>query len=115
MAREDALRDKILKLGSKQKLSAVVKFLDNPSDDIRMAVAMALGRIPTYDSGMWLIELLRDPSPLVRATAINSAAEIRAKNCEEYLRKLAVCDPDPNSRMLAKKAFESMKDNVITY
>ena len=115
MAREDALRDKILKLGSKQKLSAVVKFLDNPSDDIRMAVAMALGRIPTYDSGMWLIELLRDPSPLVRATAINSAAEIRAKNCEEYLRKLAVCDPDPNSRMMAKKAFESMKDNVITY
>jgi HEAT repeat protein len=115
MAREDALRDKILKLGSKQKLAAVLKFLDNPNDDVRMAVAMALGMIPTYDSGMGLIELLRDPSPMVRATAINSATEIHAKNCEEYIRKLAISDPDPNSRMIAKRAFEQLKDNVITY
>lgn len=115
MAREDALRDKILKLGSKQKLSAVLKYLDNPSDDIRIAVAMALGMIPSYDSGMGLIELLRDPSPYVRATAINSAAEIHAKNCEEYIKKLSIADPDPNSRSVAKKAYEALKDNVITY
>ena len=115
MAREDALRDKILKLGSKQKLPAVLKYLDNPNDDIRIAVAMALGMIPTYDSGMGLIELLRDPSPFVRATAINSATQIHAKNCEEYIKKLALSDPDPNSRMVAKKAYESLKDNVITY
>lgn len=115
MAREDALRDKILKLGSKQKLSAILKYLDNPSDDIRIAVAMALGMIPTYDSGMGLIELIRDPSPLVRATAINSATEIHAKNCEEYIRKLALADPDPNAREIAKKAYEKLKDNVITY
>ena len=76
---------------------------------------MALGMIPSYDSGMGLIELLRDPSPYVRATAINSAAEIHAKNCEEYIKKLAVADPDPNSRMVAKKAYEMLKDNVITY
>lgn len=115
MAREDALRDKILKLGSKKKLAPILKYLDNPSDDIRMAVAMALGMIPTYDSGMGLIELLRDPSPIVRATAINSASEIHAKNCEEYIRKLAFADPDPNAREVAKRAFEKLKDNVITY
>lgn len=115
MAREDALREKILKLGSKQKLAAVLKYLDNPSDDVRIAVAMALGMIPSYDSGMGLIELLRDPSPYVRATAINAATEIRAKNCEEYIKKLAIADPDPNSRMVAKKAYEMLKDNVITY
>jgi HEAT repeat protein len=115
MAREDALRDKILKLGSKQKISAVLKYMDNPSDDIRMAVAMALGMIPTYESGMGLIELLRDPSPFVRVTAINSASAIHAKNCEEYIKKLAMADPDPNSRQVAKKAYESLKDNVITY
>lgn len=115
MANIDALRDKILKLGQKQKIGAVLKYIDNPNDDVRMAAAMALGMIPTYEAGMGLIELLRDPSPFVRATACNSAAEIHAKNCEEYLRKLAFADPDPNAKQAAKRAFEQLKDNVITY
>ena len=34
MGRTDALKDKILKLGSKQKLGALVKFADNPEDDV---------------------------------------------------------------------------------
>ena len=88
MANIDALRDKILKLGQKQKIGAVLKYIDNPNDDVRMAAAMALGMIPTYEAGMGLIELLRDPSPFVRATACNSAAEIHAKNCEECAMKL---------------------------
>ena len=115
MANIDALRDKILKLGQKQKIGAVLKYIDNPNDDVRMAAAMALGMIPTYEAGMGLIELLRDPSPFVRTTACNSAAEIHAKNCEEYLRKLAFADPDPNAKQAAKRAFEQLKDNVITY
>ncbi len=115
MARVDALRDKILKLGSKQKLGAVLKYVDDPNDDIRMAAAMALGMIASYESGMGLIELLRDPSPYVRVTAINSAVAIHAKNCEEYIRKLAFADPDPNARQAAKDAFEKLKDNVFTY
>ena len=36
MAFNDALKEKILKLGSKQKLDAIVKYLNNPSEDIRM-------------------------------------------------------------------------------
>ena len=36
MARTDALKEKILKLGSKQKLGALVKYADNPEDDVRM-------------------------------------------------------------------------------
>ena len=31
--------------------------------------------IPTYDSGMGLIELLRDPSPIVRASAVYRASD----------------------------------------
>ena len=65
MANIDALRDKILKLGQKQKIGAVLKYIDNPNDDVRLATAMALGMIPTYEAGMGLIELLRDPSPFV--------------------------------------------------
>ena len=103
MAFSNGLKDKILKLGSKQKLGAVLKYADNPDDDVRMAVAMALGMIPTYDSGMGLIELLRDPSPIVRASAAESAAAINAKHCLEYVKKLAFSDPDPNSRMVAKE------------
>ena len=58
MARDDALKDKIIKLGNKQKINAVAKYSDHPNPDIRMTVAMTLGMIPTYDSGMALIPLL---------------------------------------------------------
>ena len=42
MGRTDAIKDKILKLGAKQKLSAVIKFADNSEDDVRVAVAIAM-------------------------------------------------------------------------
>ena len=112
MALADALKDKILKLGTKQKLDAIVKYASNPSEDIRVTVAIALGMIPTYDSGMALIPLLRDNSPLVRATACESAAAINAKHCEEYIKKLAFMETDPNVKMVAKKAFDQLKDKV---
>ena len=105
MAFEDALKDKILKLASKQKLGAVIKYSGNPSEDIRMTVAIALGMIPTYDSGMALIPLLRDTSPMVRASACESAAAIHAKVCEEYVKKLAFTETDLNVKQVAKRAF----------
>ena len=113
MGRSDALRDKIQKLGSKQKLGALIKYADNPDDDVRMAVAIAMGLIPTYDSGMALIPLLRDSSPMVRAAAATAAADIHAKHCEEYVKKLAFADSDPNVRMVAKQAFDKLKDSVV--
>ena len=113
MARNDALKDKIQKLGSKQKLGALLKFADSPEDDIRVAVAMAMGLIPTYESGMALIPLLRDSSPMVRAAAATAAADIHAKHCEEYVKKLAFADSDPNVRQVAKMAFDKLKDTVV--
>ena len=112
MALTDALKDKILKLGAKQKLEAIVKYVNNPSEDIRVTTAIALGMIPTYDSGMALIPLLRDSSPMVRATACESAAAIRAKNCEEYVKKLAFTETDPNVKQVARRAFDQLRDKV---
>lgn len=113
MDRNDALKDKILKLGSKQKLGALLKYADNIDDDVRMTVAIAMGMIPSYESGMALIPLLRDPAPIVRAAAATSAADIRAKHCEEYVKKLAFADSDPNVRQVAKTAFDRLKDSVV--
>ena len=112
MAFNDALKEKILKLGSKQKLDAIVKYLNNPSEDIRMTVAIALGMINTYDAGMALIPLLRDTSPMVRATACESVAAIHAKNCEEYVKKLAFTETDPNVKQVARRVFDQLKDRV---
>lgn len=112
MAFADALKDKILKLGSKQKLDAIVKYANNPSEDIRITVAIALGMIPSYDSGMALIPLLRDSSPMVRATACESAAAIHAKVCEEYVKKLAFTETDPNVKQVARKVFDQLRDKV---
>lgn len=112
MALNDALKDKILKLGTKQKLGAIVKYVHNPDEDIRITTALALGMIPTYDSGMALIPLLRDSSPMVRATACESAAAIRAKHCEEYIKKLAFTETDPNVKEIARKAFDQLRDKV---
>ena len=112
MALADALKDKILKLGSKQKLAAITKYANNPSEDIRITVAIALGMIPTYDSGMALIPLLRDESPMVRATACESAGAIHAKICEEYVKKLAFTETDPNVKQVAMRVFYQLKDKV---
>ena len=109
MARDDALKDKIIKLGNKQKINAVAKYSDHPNPDIRMTVAMTLGMIPTYDSGMALIPLLRDTDPMVRASAATAAA----KHCVEYVKKLAFADNDPNVRQAAKSAFDRLKSSVI--
>ena len=113
MAFNDGLKDKILKLGAKQKLGAILKYANNPSEDVRMAVAMALGMIPTYDSGMALIPLLRDQFAMVRASACEAAAAIHAKNCEEYVKKLAFTETDPNVKQVAKRAFDQLKDSVV--
>jgi HEAT repeat protein len=113
MAFSDALKDKIMKLGSKQKLDALLKYVNNPNEDVRMTVAMALGMIPTYDSGMALINLLRDTSPMVRAAAAEAAAQIHAKNCEEYVKKLAFQDDDPGVKAIARKAFDKLRDSVL--
>ena len=113
MARDDALKDKIIKLGNKQKLGAVIKYCDHPNPDIRITVAMTLGMIPTYDSGMALIPLLRDADPMVRAAAAIAAGDIHAKVCEEYVKKLAFADNDPNVRQIAKKAFDKLRDSVV--
>ena len=112
MALSDALKDKILKLGSKQKLNAIIKYSSHSSEDIRMTVAIALGMIPTYDSGMALIPLLRDKSPMVRATACESAAAIHAKICEEYVKKLAFTETDLHVKAAAKRAYDQLKDRV---
>jgi len=50
MALVDSIKDKVLKLGSKQKLGAIIKYTDNPNPEVRMTVAIALGMIPSYDS-----------------------------------------------------------------
>ena len=109
MGRTDALKDKILKLGSKQKLGALLKYADSQEDDVRMAMGMC----PSYESGMALIPLLRDSSPMVRAAAATAAADIHAKHCEEYVKKLAFADSDPNVRQVAKAAFDKLKDSVV--
>ncbi|MBO4637730.1 MAG: HEAT repeat domain-containing protein [Clostridiales bacterium] len=113
MARIDSLRGKIDKLAKKNKLDGLVKLAGDSDDDVRMEVAIAMGRIPTYESGMALIPLLRDSSPMVRAAAATAAADIQAKHCEEYVKKLAFADADPNVRNIAKAAFDKLKTNVV--
>lgn len=113
MGKADALRGKIQKLGQKQKLSALIKYAGDSDPDVRTEVAIAMGMISTYESGMALIPLLRDSSPMVRAAAATSAADINAKHCEEYVKKLAFADADPNVRQVAKAAFDRLKTSVV--
>ena len=113
MARIDAVREKIQKMGRKQKWDALIKYASDGDDVIRTEAAIAMGMISTYESGMALIPLLRDSSPMVRAAAATSAADINAKHCEEYVKKLAFADSDPNVRQVAKAAFDKLKDSVV--
>ncbi|MCR5059358.1 MAG: HEAT repeat domain-containing protein [Clostridiales bacterium] len=113
MAKIDRLTEKIEKLGKKQNLGALLKMIDDPEDEVRVAVAKAMGQISTYESGMQLIPLFRDTSPMVRAAAAESAGLINAKHCEEYLKKLAFADSDPSVRAVAREAYDKMKTRVV--
>ena len=113
MARIDKVVEKIDKLGKKQNLGALVKMKDDPDDEVRVAVALALGQIKTYDSGMQLIPLLRDSAPAVRAAAAESVGLINAKHCEEYVKKLAYADSDPSVRQTAREALDKIRTRVI--
>lgn len=113
MARVDSLKAKIEKLAAKGKLANLQKFADDADPEVREAVALALGKVATYESGMALIPLLRDSVPMVRAMAATSAATIQAKHCEEYVKKLAFADPDPSVRQTAKAAYDQLKTSVL--
>ena len=113
LASVDATIEKLLKAGRKQKLNALIKASSDSVDEIRAAAATAMGFIKTYESGMALIPLLRDPSPLVRASAAQSVAEIEAKHCEEYVKKLAFADSDPTVREYAREAFDKLRTRVV--
>ena len=105
--------EKIMKLGKKQKINDLVKASYDDDDEVRAACAQAMGLISTYESGMALIPLLRDSSPIVRSAAATSVADINAKHCEEYVKKLAFADADPEVRAIAKEAFDRLKDRVV--
>ena len=113
MSRVDSLRGKIMKLAAKGKLDGLIKLSGDSDEAVRTEVAIAMGQIRTYESGMALIPLLRDSSPSVRAAAATSAADIGAKHCEEYVKKLAFADSDPNVRQIAKNAFDRLKDKIV--
>ncbi|MCQ2466016.1 MAG: HEAT repeat domain-containing protein [Clostridia bacterium] len=105
--------EKIMKLGKKQKLNDLIKASLDPDDEVRAAVAKSMGQISTYESGMALIPLLRDSSPIVRAAAATSVADINAKHCEEYVKKLAFADSDPSVRQIAREAFDRIKTRLV--
>ena len=113
MSRVDSLRGKIMKLAQKGKLDGLIKLSGDSDEAVRTEVAIAMGQIRTYESGMALIPLLRASSPSVRAAAATSAADIGAKHCEEYVKKLAFADSDPNVRQIAKNAFDRLKDRIV--
>ncbi len=113
MARIERELDKIEKLGKKQNLGALAKMSDDPSDEVRAAVAKAIGQIKTYEAGMQLIPLLRDSVPAVRASAAESVGLINAKHCEEYVKKLAFADADPEVRRIAREAHDLIRTKVI--
>lgn len=113
MARIERVIEKIDKLGKKQNIAALAKMTDDPDDEVREAVANALGQIPTYESGTQLIPLLRDSVPAVKAAAANAVGLIRAKHCEEYLKKLAYADADPEVRRIAHEAYNKIRTPVI--
>ena len=112
MARIDAIRDKVQKLGRKQKLDALMKYSNDSDEAVRTEAAIAIGMISSYEAGMALIPLLRDSSPMVRAAAATSAADINAKHCEEYVKKLAFTETDPNVKQVARRVFDQLKDRV---
>lgn len=113
MARIERVLEKIDKMGMKQNIAALSKMMTDPDDEIREAVAKAFGQINTYESGTQLNSLLRDDVSAVKLAAIYSIGKINAKQCEEYIKKLAYSDHDPDVRSAALEVFNVIRTPVL--
>lgn len=113
MARIERVIEKIDKMGKKHNLGALTKMSDDPDDEVRAAVAKSLGQISSYDAGTQLIPLLRDAVPAVRSAAAEAVGKIHAKHCEEYVKKLAYADTDPEVRRIAHEAYEKIRTPIF--
>jgi HEAT repeat protein/cyclophilin family peptidyl-prolyl cis-trans isomerase len=83
------------RLGDHAAAPALLKLVQDPKSDphLRLEAVTALGGVKADGVLDLLLDILGDPSPLVRAAAIRSIADLDA---EGFVTVLSGLDPDPN-------------------
>jgi HEAT repeat protein len=87
-------------------MAILVTLLDDPQAIVRLTAAEALGKIGDGKAGPFLLPVLHDPDPKVRAAAARSvgALSVTGKEVETELAAL-LADPDPPVRHAAAQAL----------
>ena len=84
---------------------AVLLRSEDPKD--RAAVAGRVLRAAGIDAARWLHELVKDPSSLVRRSAVEAAGQLPGSDFDEVFRHLFKDDPDPDVRRACEAVLET--------
>jgi len=96
--RQRAVED-LAQHGSAQSLAALKRAFTNGSGDLRVAIAVGLGKCTTPECFQWLSELLQDPNVLVARGAVRGLAAVgTAEAANALIGALYNADASPDLR-----------------
>ncbi len=101
--------EKIRKWGEKGKKDKLVEMLNKGEPKYRAEAATALGKVQNSEVINVLISTIRDSDPVVRANAIESLGNLKAKNAEEHIRRAIESETVPEIKEKAQTALEKVR------
>jgi len=101
--------DKIAKWGENKKAAKLVKAAGTRKENLRLAVAKAMGNVDDEQVFNILITFLRDRNPEIRIAAMESLQKINNKNAIEHVRGL-INDSDTKVSEKAREVLKALHD-----
>lgn len=80
----------------------------HPDVRVRAKVAESLFGVDDVNPSVWLNELSKDPSPVVRRAVVQAAARVKDDATRELLKHMATSDADEEVRKQCRTALESL-------
>ncbi len=99
--------EKIAKWGQSGKAAKLVKAAGTRKENLKLALAKAMGNVKDEQTFNILITYLRDRNPEIRIAALESLEKINSKNAIEHVRGL-INDPDPKVSEKARSVLKAL-------
>lgn len=100
------------KWAQKKTVSKLIKALSEDSTEVRIAAIKGLGTIKDESAMNALIQILKDPDPLVRANVVEALGTIGIGRSLEFVRQVWNNDPDKDVCEKARLAVIAIKESM---
>jgi len=102
--------DRLGRLGDSRAIPHLIEMRDDPEEQVRSNVIQALSWLQAREAEGFLVESLKDSSPLLRMGAASALGRIGAAEAIPALRDAVDSDPDPYVRLRAVNSLVILGD-----